>query len=201
MMTREDALYAMNGATLIQVADKLGVKVNCNKTRTALKEAKSKVIDRILVAEGVTTTAPTTETTVPTTEPAVDTTTAVEPVAEQPAEAPVKKVKKTRKVKVAVTPEVVTTFIDDLTSVVADTDGFELKTWDKIKNLYAVRYNGKTVIECYVGKKNYRVNVKVDRVPEGVEYTTVKNYYLPACIKAVAYTDRLVFNIIDSFNN
>ena len=50
-MTREDALMAMNGATLIGVADKLGVKAACNKTRTALKEAKSNVIARILEAE------------------------------------------------------------------------------------------------------------------------------------------------------
>lgn len=50
-MTREEALIAMNGATLIGVADKLGVKAACNKTRTALKEAKAKVIARILEAE------------------------------------------------------------------------------------------------------------------------------------------------------
>lgn len=52
-MTREDMLIAMNGATLIGVADKLGVKVACNKTRTALKEAKAKVVARILEAEAV----------------------------------------------------------------------------------------------------------------------------------------------------
>lgn len=51
-MTRKDKLIAMNGTTLIKVADKLGVKVACNKTRTALKEAKANVIERILIAEG-----------------------------------------------------------------------------------------------------------------------------------------------------
>lgn len=50
-MTRKDKLIAMNGTTLIKVADKLGVKVACNKTRTALKEAKANVIERILAAE------------------------------------------------------------------------------------------------------------------------------------------------------
>jgi hypothetical protein len=50
-MTREDKLIAMNGAMLIEVADKLGVKVSCNKTRTSLKEAKAKVVARILEAE------------------------------------------------------------------------------------------------------------------------------------------------------
>lgn len=50
-MTREEKLYAMNGATLIQVANKLGVKVYCNKTGTKLVEAKSKAIERILAAE------------------------------------------------------------------------------------------------------------------------------------------------------
>lgn len=52
-MTREDQLYAMNGATLIMLADKLKVKVSCNKTRTALKEAKQNVIERILAAENI----------------------------------------------------------------------------------------------------------------------------------------------------
>lgn len=51
MMTREDKLYAMKGSELIKEADKLGVKVNCNKVRTQLSESKSKVIERILAAE------------------------------------------------------------------------------------------------------------------------------------------------------
>lgn len=50
-MTREDQLYAMNGATLIMLADKLGVKVHCNKTRTGLKESKDSAIAKILAAE------------------------------------------------------------------------------------------------------------------------------------------------------
>ena len=53
-MTREDKLYAMTGRTLIMRADELGIKVACNKTRTALKEAKSKVIERILAVENAT---------------------------------------------------------------------------------------------------------------------------------------------------
>ena len=50
-MSREDKLYSMKGDMLIAECDKLGVKVNCNKTRTQLKESKSKVIDRILAFE------------------------------------------------------------------------------------------------------------------------------------------------------
>lgn len=50
-MTREEQLIAMNGTTLIMLADKLGVKVRCNRTRSALKEAKKGVVDRILAAE------------------------------------------------------------------------------------------------------------------------------------------------------
>ena len=50
-MTRKDQLFAMNGATLIMLADKLGVKIKCNRTRTSLKEAKQAVIERILAAE------------------------------------------------------------------------------------------------------------------------------------------------------
>lgn len=40
-------LDTMSGKELIEVADKYGVKVNCNKERTALKESKAKVIERI----------------------------------------------------------------------------------------------------------------------------------------------------------
>lgn len=50
-MTRKDKLIAMSGVLLIGVADKLGVKVACNKSRTALKEAKLNVVERILAAE------------------------------------------------------------------------------------------------------------------------------------------------------
>lgn len=50
-MTREEKLYSMKGSELIKEADKLGVKVQCNKTRTQLSEAKSKAVERILAAE------------------------------------------------------------------------------------------------------------------------------------------------------
>lgn len=50
-MSREDKLYSMKGDMLIAECDKLGVKVNCNKTRTQLKESKAKVIERILASE------------------------------------------------------------------------------------------------------------------------------------------------------
>lgn len=50
-MTRKDQLFAMNGETLIMLADKLDVKIKCNRTRTSLKEAKQAVIERILAAE------------------------------------------------------------------------------------------------------------------------------------------------------
>lgn len=51
MMSREDKLMSMNGATLIQIADKYGVKVSCNRARTQLKESKQNVIDRIIEFE------------------------------------------------------------------------------------------------------------------------------------------------------
>ena len=38
-MSREK-LESMKGAELIAYADKLGVKLNCNKERTGLKESK-----------------------------------------------------------------------------------------------------------------------------------------------------------------
>lgn len=55
MMTREQHLYSMKGCDLIKEADKLGIKVNCNKTRTQLSEAKQKVVERILAAEAAAT--------------------------------------------------------------------------------------------------------------------------------------------------
>lgn len=50
-MTREDKLYSMKGSDLIKEADKLGIKVKCNKTRTQLTESKDKVVERILAFE------------------------------------------------------------------------------------------------------------------------------------------------------
>jgi hypothetical protein len=50
-LSREDRLWTLKGDMLIVECDKLGVKVNCNKTRTQLKESKAKVIDRILSFE------------------------------------------------------------------------------------------------------------------------------------------------------
>lgn len=49
-MNREK-LESMKGLELIAYADKLGVKLNCNKERTGLKESKSKAIDKIVAFE------------------------------------------------------------------------------------------------------------------------------------------------------
>lgn len=49
-MNREK-LESMKGVELIGYADKLGVKLNCNKERTGLKESKSKAIDKIVAFE------------------------------------------------------------------------------------------------------------------------------------------------------
>lgn len=49
-MSREK-LESMKGSELIAYADKLGVKVSCNKERTSLKESKAKVIDKIISFE------------------------------------------------------------------------------------------------------------------------------------------------------
>lgn len=51
MTTREQALREMKGPQLIQEADKLGVKVKCNKDRNKLVEAKAALVDRILAFE------------------------------------------------------------------------------------------------------------------------------------------------------
>lgn len=44
-------LESMKGSELIAYADKLGVKVSCNKERISLKESKAKVIDKIVAFE------------------------------------------------------------------------------------------------------------------------------------------------------
>ena len=49
-MSREK-LESMKGSELIAYGDKLGVKLNCNKERTGLKESKSKAIDKIVAFE------------------------------------------------------------------------------------------------------------------------------------------------------
>lgn len=46
-MTREEKLYTMTGNTLLEVAEKLGLKVNKN----ILKQGKSKLIEKIMEAE------------------------------------------------------------------------------------------------------------------------------------------------------
>lgn len=51
MNIREEALRAMKGPELIKEADKLGVKVKCDKARTKLVEKKSDLVDRILAFE------------------------------------------------------------------------------------------------------------------------------------------------------
>ena len=50
-MTRIEELKAMKGPQLIKEADKLGVKVKCDKARKKLVEAKAALIDRILAFE------------------------------------------------------------------------------------------------------------------------------------------------------
>lgn len=52
-MTRNDKLTTMKGSDLIALAERLGVKVACNKAHTQLKEAKQGVIDRIILAEEI----------------------------------------------------------------------------------------------------------------------------------------------------
>ena len=47
-MTRKEELIAMRGRDLIELANKLGVKVNASKN--SLKESKMKVVERILLA-------------------------------------------------------------------------------------------------------------------------------------------------------
>lgn len=50
-MSRIDELNAMTGPQLIKEADKLGVKVKCDKNRTKLSEKKSGLVERILAFE------------------------------------------------------------------------------------------------------------------------------------------------------
>lgn len=60
-LSKEDKLWTLKGDMLIVECDKLGVKVNCNKARTQLKESKAKVIDRILAFENNKNSVPTIE--------------------------------------------------------------------------------------------------------------------------------------------
>lgn len=51
IMTRKDKLYSMKTADLIKLAESYDLTVLCNRSRSALLESKSEVIDRILGAE------------------------------------------------------------------------------------------------------------------------------------------------------
>lgn len=51
MTAREKLLRSMKGPELIKEADKLGVKVRCNKNHNKLVEAKAALVDRILAFE------------------------------------------------------------------------------------------------------------------------------------------------------
>lgn len=50
-MTREEKLTTMRAKDLIDLAISLGVKVNTNPAKTSLKEARAKVIAKIIAAE------------------------------------------------------------------------------------------------------------------------------------------------------
>lgn len=50
-MTREEKLTTMRAKDLIDLAISLGVKVNTNTAKTSLKEARAKVIAKIIAAE------------------------------------------------------------------------------------------------------------------------------------------------------
>lgn len=52
-MTEKERLISMAGALLIMEADKIGVKVKCNRNRNQLKESKAAVADRILEARHI----------------------------------------------------------------------------------------------------------------------------------------------------
>lgn len=58
-------------------------------------------------------------------------------------------------------------------------------------NLMAVRAGKKTAAEIYLGKKDYRINVRQTVFDAaGIDgYVTIKNYYLPACKKNIPLTD------------
>ena len=62
---------------------------------------------------------------------------------------------------------------------------------EKMSNLLAIRAGKKTIAEIYVGKKSYRINVRqvvLDSM-KVENYVTIKNYYLPACMKDIPLKD------------
>lgn len=154
-MTRQDQLFSMNGATLIELAEKLGVKVYCNKTRTQLKEKKDNVVNRILEAEGVTS------------EPE-------EVVVKEEKAKPVKKDKpKTKKEKVekkvdSADIEAIKVYVTDY----AKTKGAEIYEPKKGRmNWLAIKVNGKNVMGLEYSRKKVNIVYKstnVDIVPDRI---------------------------------
>lgn len=95
-------------------------------------------------------------------------------------------VKKPKK-KEAVVPLYPDNFEELLYSITSDL-GAGIKKWDKIPNLFAITYNGKSKMEIYKGKKTYRVNVKSKILNDNEDYRKINNYVFDASIN-YSYTD------------
>lgn len=168
-MTREDKLYTMRGQELIEVAEKLGVKVN--KKGNTLKEAKAKVIARILEAEEAKS------------QEAPEVKEAVEPQAETPARVE-KKSHKPRQKKENPDRQVFTEKIKKLVSEV----GGEFRTWEKLPSIFLIKENGKSIVEVRYGKDGYKMAINPKRVAIAAETTKIK-YYLCSLTGIFKYTD------------
>lgn len=164
-MTREDKLYSLKGDMLIAECDKLGVKVSCNKSRTQLKESKSKVVDRILAFEANTAEVEKPDTKI---ERKLVPMPGIEKLEDLKKEFPVHK-----SAKVFALPDSIKNFAN---------------YYDK-GNYYKVKVNNKTVAEIYPQRKSICVYVKKEVNTKG--YNVVKDdykYYLPVKI-SIPYDD------------
>ena len=181
-MTREEKLYSMRMVDLAEVAEKLGVKID-------KKGKKSKAVEKILAFEKSQE------------EVAGDGSPLAEvgkEIARQAKEKAKKSIKKEKKNPVNSTEK--NRFVSDFLKYLKSKN-LEVKEWEKIPNLYAVKFGKKTICELYMGKKSYRLNFKANGVEVNHEYTVVNNYYLPISIKGVDYSSVLYQDILEASIN
>ena len=66
---------------------------------------------------------------------------------------------------------------------VLDDNGLGYLTYEKFPGVVVVKQGKKSIFELRITRKGITFNCRVDDVPKGIKYATVKNYYMPATIK------------------
>ena len=215
-MTREERLYTMTMACLVEVANKLGIKID-------KKGAKSKAVAKILEAEAKKDAEnpdniPDTEYVeqvmeqkkelgiecppiesieVVSDDTCADGTTYAEVGKEIAEQAKEKSVKAKRATKPSAKKVDNSARRDALVADIEKLDGFSCKLYEKLPNLVVIKYNNKSVIEVRFSRTGTTINCKECYVPKNVKVDVVQNYYMPATLKLGLDCAKTLNNIIN----